>query len=90
MSQKVIDEKGDEEEASQEASAEVEPEHKMTIWEHLEELRSRFVKAMAMIFITSIGAWYFRVKILAWLLKQHPLARFPTAKTRARQLHKRR
>jgi sec-independent protein translocase protein TatC len=45
------------------------PEPKMTIWEHLEELRSRFVKAMAMIFITSIGAWYFRVKILGWLLK---------------------
>jgi sec-independent protein translocase protein TatC len=74
MSQKVIDEKSadENEEASDDevlAANLPPPEPKMTIWEHLEELRSRFVKAMVMIFITSIGAWYFRVKILAWLLK---------------------
>lgn len=77
MSQKAIDEKiGDDGPENEDAGGEDQvaagaqpPEPKMTIWEHLEELRSRFVKAMAMIFITSIGAWYFRVKILAWLLK---------------------
>ncbi|MGH7329707.1 MAG: twin-arginine translocase subunit TatC, partial [Polyangiaceae bacterium] len=42
---------------------------KMTIFEHLDELRRRIMKALAMMVITAIVAWSFRVKILAWLLK---------------------
>lgn len=41
---------------------------KMTIWEHLDELRWRVMKALGMMVVTAIIAWTFRVKILAWLL----------------------
>lgn len=44
------------------------PGGKMTIWEHLEELRSRLVKTMGMMALTAIIAWNFRTKMLAWLL----------------------
>jgi sec-independent protein translocase protein TatC len=66
-------EKDDESESGEDPQS---PEPKMTIWEHLEEFRSRVVKAMGMMFLTSIIAWYFRVKLLAWLLKPFEKAWF--------------
>ncbi len=41
---------------------------KMTIWEHLEELRGRIVRAAIGVFAGTIVAWVFRVEILAWLI----------------------
>jgi sec-independent protein translocase protein TatC len=41
---------------------------RMTIWEHLDELRSRIVRAAIGVFIGTIVAWIFRVQILAWLV----------------------
>ncbi len=41
---------------------------RMTIWEHLEELRSRIVRAAIGVFVGTIVAWVFRVEILAWLV----------------------
>jgi sec-independent protein translocase protein TatC len=49
---------------------EPEADLKMTIWEHLQELRSRLVKASIGVFIGTIVCWYYRVQILAWLV--HP------------------
>ncbi len=43
-------------------------EEKMTIWEHLNELRGRVVRAAIGLMVTAIVAWNFRVKILALLL----------------------
>jgi sec-independent protein translocase protein TatC len=40
----------------------------MTIWEHLEELRRRIVRAAIGVFAGTIVAWVFRVEILAWLV----------------------
>jgi sec-independent protein translocase protein TatC len=40
----------------------------MTIWEHLEELRRRVVKAAVGVLVTTIVAWGFRERILAWLV----------------------
>ena len=41
---------------------------RMTIWEHLEELRRRVIKAAAGIVVTTVVAWCFRVELLAWLV----------------------
>jgi sec-independent protein translocase protein TatC len=41
---------------------------KMTIWEHLDELRGRIVRAAIAVFAGTIVAWVFRVEILAWLI----------------------
>jgi len=41
---------------------------RMTIWEHLEELRKRIIKAALGVLVGTIVAWYFRVQILAWLI----------------------
>jgi sec-independent protein translocase protein TatC len=41
---------------------------KMTIWEHLEELRRRIIKAAAGVLLTTIVAWTFRTELLAWLV----------------------
>jgi sec-independent protein translocase protein TatC len=41
---------------------------KMTIWEHLDELRGRIVRAAIGVFAGTIVAWIFRVEILAWLI----------------------
>ena len=54
-------------------------EMRMTIWEHLEELRRRVVKAAVGVVVTTIVAWAFRVQALDWLLvpyKQIWQARF--------------
>jgi sec-independent protein translocase protein TatC len=41
---------------------------KMTIWEHLDELRGRIVRCAIGVFAGTIVAWVFRVEILAWLI----------------------
>jgi sec-independent protein translocase protein TatC len=41
---------------------------KMTIWEHLEELRRRVIKAAAGVLVTTVVAWAFRTELLAWLV----------------------
>ena len=46
-----------------------EVEHKMTIWEHLDELRSRLVKALIAYIVGASVAWSYREPILAWLWK---------------------
>jgi sec-independent protein translocase protein TatC len=41
---------------------------RMTIWEHLDELRKRIIKAALGVFAGTVAAWCFRVQILAWLI----------------------
>lgn len=67
MTDDVVSE--DEEKKSEGESPEGEIQGKMTIWEHLDELRWRVMKALAMMVVTAIVAWTVRVKILGWLLK---------------------
>jgi sec-independent protein translocase protein TatC len=40
----------------------------MSIWEHLDELRGRLVKAAVSVFVTTIAAWSFHERLLAWLV----------------------
>lgn len=44
---------------------------KMTIWQHLHELRSRLVKAALGVFAGTLVCWYFHVEILAWLVRPY-------------------
>jgi sec-independent protein translocase protein TatC len=46
-------------------------ETKMTIWEHLEELRRRVIKAAVGVLGTTIIAWSFRERLLAELVKPY-------------------
>jgi|HubBroStandDraft_2_1064218.scaffolds.fasta_scaffold72660_3 sec-independent protein translocase protein TatC len=48
-----------------------EGEVKMTIWEHLEELRKRIIYAALGMLVTTVLGWAFRVPILAWLLRPY-------------------
>jgi sec-independent protein translocase protein TatC len=41
---------------------------RMTIWEHLEELRRRIIKAAVGVIGITVVAWCFRVDLLAWLV----------------------
>jgi len=41
---------------------------KMTLWEHLEELRKRVIRAALALLVTTVACWTYRVKLLAWLL----------------------
>jgi sec-independent protein translocase protein TatC len=41
---------------------------RMTIWEHLEELRKRVIKAAIGVISATVVAWCFRVEALAWLV----------------------
>jgi sec-independent protein translocase protein TatC len=41
---------------------------RMTIWEHLEELRRRVIKAALGVIVTTVVAWCFRTQLLAWLV----------------------
>jgi sec-independent protein translocase protein TatC len=41
---------------------------KMTIWEHLEELRKRIIKAAIGVIVTTVVAWCFRIELLGWLV----------------------
>lgn len=54
-------------EVEQAAPPTPEGEVKMTIWEHLGELRVRIVRASIAMLVTTTVAWIFRVPILAWL-----------------------
>jgi sec-independent protein translocase protein TatC len=47
---------------------------KMTIWEHLQELRSRLVRSAIAVAVTTTCAWVFRKQILAWLLRPYEKA----------------
>ncbi len=47
---------------------------KMTIWEHLNELRSRLVRAAIGMLVTTSVAWAYRVQILAWLVRPYEKA----------------
>ncbi|WP_394822317.1 twin-arginine translocase subunit TatC [Pendulispora albinea] len=44
---------------------------KMTIWEHLGELRTRVFRAAIGLFVCTAACWGFREKILAWLVKPY-------------------
>jgi sec-independent protein translocase protein TatC len=41
---------------------------RMSIWEHLEELRRRIIKAALGVVTTTVVAWCFRTEILSWLV----------------------
>ncbi|MGD0529118.1 MAG: twin-arginine translocase subunit TatC [Polyangiaceae bacterium] len=41
---------------------------RMTIWEHLDELRKRIIKAAVGVVVVTVVAWCFRVELLAWLV----------------------
>jgi sec-independent protein translocase protein TatC len=41
---------------------------RMTIWEHLEELRRRIIKAALGVVVTTVVGWCFRTEILAWVV----------------------
>ncbi|GMV17592.1 MAG: twin-arginine translocase subunit TatC [Polyangiaceae bacterium] len=43
--------------------------HTMTFWEHLEELRSRLVRAIFAFLIGSVVCWVYREQLLSWLTK---------------------
>jgi sec-independent protein translocase protein TatC len=47
---------------------------KMTIWEHVSELRSRLVRAAIGLFVSTSVCWVFRVKLLAWVVKPYERA----------------
>jgi sec-independent protein translocase protein TatC len=54
----------------QASSAEPAPaDKKMTIWEHLDELRARLIKALIAYLIAACVAWNYHEPILAWLWK---------------------
>lgn len=46
------------------------PEHdlRMTLWDHLDELRKRVMRAGLALIVTSLACWVYREPILAWLL----------------------
>jgi sec-independent protein translocase protein TatC len=44
---------------------------KMSIWEHLDELRSRVIRALIAYLVGATVAWGFREEILAWLWKPY-------------------
>src|SRR5262245_33150782 len=56
-------------ETTESLDAQPEAEVKMTIWEHLSELRSRVVKAAIGTLACAIGCWTYRVELLAWVTK---------------------
>jgi sec-independent protein translocase protein TatC len=41
---------------------------RMTIWEHLDELRRRIVFSAVGVAVTTVAAWSFRERLLAWLV----------------------
>lgn len=43
-------------------------EARMTIWEHLEELRRRIIVAAGGVLVTTVAAWCLRIQLLAWLV----------------------
>jgi sec-independent protein translocase protein TatC len=64
------------------ALSHVDPEDdvKMTIWEHLGELRKRIVRAAITLFAGAVLCWNFREKLLGWIAEPYKVAwkiRFP-------------
>jgi sec-independent protein translocase protein TatC len=53
------------------AGAPPQPEAKMTIWEHLDELRGRVIKAAIGVLGLTVVAWAFRERLLAELVKPY-------------------
>ncbi|MBX3185621.1 MAG: twin-arginine translocase subunit TatC [Labilithrix sp.] len=51
--------------------ADPEDDIKMTIWEHLGELRKRIVRAAIALFAGAIVCWTYREKLLAWIAKPY-------------------
>ena len=49
------------------ASDAPEPEHAMTLWEHLEELRSRIIRMIVAFIGGGIFSWIYREDLLGWL-----------------------
>jgi sec-independent protein translocase protein TatC len=47
--------------------AEPEPEHAMTLWEHLDELRSRIIRMILAFVGGGIFSWIYREELLGWL-----------------------
>jgi sec-independent protein translocase protein TatC len=47
-------------------------EARMTLVEHLDELRSRIIKAGAAFVIAAVAAWFFREQVFEWLLVPAP------------------
>lgn len=43
-------------------------EHTMTFWEHLDELRSRLIRAVLAFLVGGVVAWIYREKLLLWLV----------------------
>jgi sec-independent protein translocase protein TatC len=43
-------------------------EHTMTFWEHLEELRSRLIRAVLAFAVGCVVAWIYREQLLLWLV----------------------
>jgi sec-independent protein translocase protein TatC len=41
---------------------------RMTVWEHLEELRRRIIRAAIGVIAVTVVAWCFRIELLAWLV----------------------
>ena len=59
---------------------EPEADVKMTIWEHLGELRNRLMRAALGSLFGTIGCWVYREQLLAWLVKPYAIQwkeRFP-------------
>jgi sec-independent protein translocase protein TatC len=42
-------------------------DHSMTLWEHLEELRSRIIRMALSFLVGAFAAWHFKEKLLDWL-----------------------
>jgi len=47
---------------------------KMTIWEHLDELRKRLIRSALAVLATTVGAWCFKERILGWLITPYEVA----------------
>jgi sec-independent protein translocase protein TatC len=47
---------------------------RMTIWEHLGELRNRLIRAALALFVGATVCWVYREKLLAWLVKPYEQA----------------
>jgi sec-independent protein translocase protein TatC len=82
MAAKKTPPREEEEEKKEEDLTHVDPEHdvKMTIWEHIGELRKRLMRAAAFVLIGTIACWTFKEKLLGWIAQPFVTAwalRFP-------------
>jgi sec-independent protein translocase protein TatC len=57
-----------------ESSSTPERDIKMTIWEHLDELRRRLVRTALALLFTTIICWTFHTQIFAWLARPYEVA----------------